>query len=293
MQRTASFTYRAERIFVLSAILLVGLGLTLLLARPGDDEHSGGGTTLFWLMTLGLAAVAALGAVWLRRTETRATRTGVAPDLMLGRLTLPIEVILPSMLVAGFALILQLFEDGVVQALVLSIAAVAFAAVFWAQTHSVGPADRYFALSQSLLNVLSHIAAFLLLSIVYGLKARALFSASAVGVATALLILEMLLRDVAWRQALQKQAVRSTSRPVLLSAAGGFVLAQLTWGLNYWAALTTLVGGAFLLVAFYVVYGLMSHYVEGKLDRQTFVEFGTVGALAMLVIFGSAFLSNG
>jgi intracellular septation protein A len=293
VQRTASFGYRAERIFVLVAVQIVGLGLTLLIARPGDAGHEFGGARLFWLMTVALVVVAGTGAVWLRRTEARTSKLGAVPQISFGRIALPSEVVLPSMLVAGFALILQIFETGVVQALVLTLAAVALAAVFWAQTHAVNAGDRYFALSQSVLNVLSHLAAFLVFSIIYGLKERALVSASAVGLVTTLLILELLLRDVAWRQAVQRQVTRPSSSIVLLAVAAGIVLAELTWGLNYWAALTTMIGGAFLLVAFYVVYGLMSHYVEEKLDRQTFVEFGTVGAVAMLVIFGSAFISNG
>jgi hypothetical protein len=292
MQRTASFAYRAERIFVLAAVLLVGLGLTLLLSRPGSGEH-GSNTVLFWLMVVGLSSVAGLGAVWLRNTESRAHGAGALLEVNVGRKKLPAEIVLPSMLAAGFALMLQLFEGGGAQALVLSLAAAAFAAVYWAQTHAIETSDRYFALSQSVLNVLSHVAAFLLFSIIYGLKARALFSATAVGAVAALLILELLLRDLGWRQALRKQGSRSTPALVFLALAGGVMLAELTWGLNYWAALTTLIGGAFLLVAFYVVYGLMSHYVEGRLDRLTFIEFGTVGAVAMLVIFGSAFLSNG
>lgn len=292
MERTASFGYRAERIFVLAAILLVGLGLTLLLTPPGDAGHETSDTPLFWAITVALAAVAGTGAVWLRRAEAHSGSANVA-DIRLARFIVPAEVVLPSMLVAGFALMLQLFESGIAQALVLSVAAVSFAAVFWAQTHTVDTSDRYFALSQSVLNVLSHLAAFLLFSIIYGLKTRALVSAPAAGAVTSLLVLELLLRDVAWRQTLHKQVVRSSLSLVLLAVAAGVVIAELTWGLNYWAALTTLVGGAFLLVAFYVVYGLMSHYVEGKLDRQTLLEFGTVGAVAMLVIFGSAFISNG
>ena len=293
MQRTASFAYRAERIFVLAATLLIGLGLTLLLSRPGEGEHVEDGTGLFWIMTIALAAVAGLGAAWLRRAEARTHATTAVTDLRVSRVVVPSEIVLPVMLVAGFALILQLFESGIVQAIVLSIAAVALASVFWAQTHTVDTADKYFGLSQSILNVLSHLAAFLLFSITYGLKERALISASAVGVITTLLVLEMLLRDVAWRQAVQKRAIVAPRNLLLAAVTSGIVLAELTWGLNYWAALTTLVGGAFLLVAFYVVYGLFSHYVEGKLDRQTFLEFGTVGAVAMLVIFGSAFISNG
>jgi hypothetical protein len=277
---------------MLAAVLLVGLGLTLLLTSPSEAGQDSTNAPLFWALTVGLSVVAGTGALWLRRTET-ARATTETNDVRLGWYVVPVEVVLPSMLVAGFALILQVFEGGIVQALVLSMAAVAFAAVYWAQTHSVDARERYFPLSQIVLNVLSHLAAFLLFSIIYGLKARALFSASAVGLITFLLVVEMLLRDTAWREALHRGTVRTTSSLVLLAAGAGIVVAELTWGLNYWAALTTLVGGAFLLVAFYVATGLISHYIEGTLDRASFVEFGTVAAVAMLVVFGSAFISNG
>jgi uncharacterized protein DUF5656 len=293
MQRAASFGYRAERIFGLAASLLVGLGLTLLVARPGAPDHEADARTIFWLMTLAIAIVAGLGAVWLRRSEGRNAGSVARVEITIGRFAIPTELVLPSLLAAGFSLILQVFEGGIVQALVLSAAALSFAAVYWAQTHSVDTADRYFAFSHSVLNVLSHLAAFLLFSVVYGLKERALVSATAVAAITTLLVLELLLRDTTWKQALHSEATGSNARLFMISAAAGAVLAQLTWGLNYWAALTTLVGGAFLLVAFYIVYGLVSHYVEGSLDRQTFLEFGTVGAIAMAVIFGSAFIGNG
>jgi intracellular septation protein A len=50
------------------------------------------------------------------------------------------------------------------------------------------------------------------------------------------------------------------------------------------------VGGAMLLVLFYVAHGLLAHYVDRTLTRQVTVEFGVVGALATLVVFASAFL---
>jgi hypothetical protein len=293
MQRTASFGYRAERIFVLAASLLVGLGLTLLVARPGASEHEAESKPIFWLMTLAIAIVAGLGAVWLRRSERRSVGSVAQVEIKIGRILIPTEVVLPSLLAAGFSLILQVFESGIVQAFVLSVAALSFAAVYWAQTHSVNTADRYFAFGHSVLNVLSHLAAFLLFSVIYGLKERALVSATAVAAVTTLLVLELLIRDTAWRQAVHSQTIRSNARLFTISLAAGAVLAELTWGLNYWAALTTLIGGAFLLVAFYIVHGLVSHYVEGSLDRQTFLEFGTVAAVAMAVIFGSAFMGNG
>ena len=68
------------------------------------------------------------------------------------------------------------------------------------------------------------------------------------------------------------------------------LVGELTWALNYWAALTTLVGGAFLLVTFYVIFGVLSHYVDRSLTRRMMLEFGVVGAVAIIAVFTSAFL---
>jgi hypothetical protein len=62
--------------------------------------------------------------------------------------------------------------------------------------------------------------------------------------------------------------------------------------LNYWAALTALVGGAFLLVAFYVMAGLLMHYVDRSLNRGVIVELASVGAVSVIVVFLSAFLTT-
>jgi hypothetical protein len=200
------------------------------------------------------------------------------------------EAVVPGLLVGGFTLFIQLFESGILQALMLVVAALSFAAMYWAQVHVLEIGDRYYGLAQAILNVLSHLCAFLLFATIYGLKTRSIISASAVGLVTLLLVYELLSRDLAWHRATGPAVQVKQSTIMLLSAVCGLVLGELTWGLNYWAALTTLVGGAFLLVAFYVAFGLLSHYLDKRLNRQSILEFGLVGLAAMLAIFISAFL---
>ena len=175
------------------------------------------------------------------------------------------------------------------QTVIIALAAVSFAAVYWAQLHSLDFSERFFGLAQTVLNIAGHLCAFLLFATIYGLKARSFVSATCVGLVTFLLIFELLSRDAIWHKAMNADADGRRSTILLLSLVCGLLLAELTWGLNYWAALSTLIGGAFLLVAFYVIYGLVSHYVGHTFNRQTILEYGLVGLIGMAAVFASAF----
>ncbi len=282
--------YRTERILILTSVLFVGLGLTLAVARGVLGTSDEGLGSLVWVMTLLLTAIAGVGAFWLRSGVPVAGATALSPNY-LPLIRLPLNVIVPAVLVVGFVIFLRLFDSGALQAGVLALAALSFASVFWAQVHTVNWRDRYFGFAQSVLNLLSHLAAFLFFSVIYGLKIRALYSATAVGLVTALLLYEMLSRDATWHRAMGLPVQGRRTTLALLSVAAGVVAGEVTWGLNYWAALSTLVGGAFLLLVFYVIYGIVSHYVERTMTTSTFVEFGAVATFGVAVILASAFLS--
>ncbi len=274
---------RTERIFILSLLITTGLGILVALqpSSAGVDNAA----SAVWPLRAALVLVAAAGAIWIRRSGA----TGSKSLVQVSRL--PLEVLLPSLLVLGFTIFLQIFAGGWFQIMVLALGGLSLLAVFWAQAHTSDAADRYFGLAQTSLNVCSHLTAFLLFSAIYGLKVRALASATAVGVVAALLIYEMLRRDRSWHIALNLPVEGRWSTLMLLAAAAGLVCAELTWGLNYWAALTTLVGGACLLLAFYVTYGLIASYVDHRLTRSTLLEFAGVGTLGLIVVFASAFFS--
>ena len=61
------------------------------------------------------------------------------------------------------------------------------------------------------------------------------------------------------------------------------IVAETTWALNYWPV-AGLVGGAFLLLTFYVFAGLLLAIQEGGIDRRVVVEYGVVGVLGLAVI---------
>jgi hypothetical protein len=280
--------YRTERIFVLTAIVVIGLALVLAVSRGVIGAGGTDAELLILIMCLTLALVASAGGLWVTRGTPDETE-----HLELGKiwiLPLPLETLLPGLLAVGFVLFLRLFENGIAQVVVLALAAASFAAVYWGQAHGSHIRDPLFGLAQTALNVTAHVCAFLLFTTIYGLKVRSLYSASATGIVAFLLVFELLARDTAWHKAMRRPVEGRRSTVALLALVAGLVVGELTWGLNYWAALTTLVGGAFLLVVFYVTHGILSHYVDHSLDRRMLVEFGVVAGLGILAVFGSAFV---
>jgi hypothetical protein len=280
---------RTERIFILASLLTLGLGILAALQR--GDVATEAGAQVNWALGAALVAVAAGGSVWLRYRSGAKSTTHIAPDY-LPLLRVPVHALLPALLVVGYAIFMRLFSGSWFEVVIIGLAWLSFVAVYWALSHAADTADRYFGLAQTALNICAHLTAFLLYSTIYGLKVRALYSATAVGIVTALLVYEMLRRDASWHLALGRPVEGSRSTQVILSIAAGLVLGQLTWGLNYWAALTTLVGGACLLLALYATYGIVSAHVDQRLNRSTVLEYGAVGTLGLLAVFASAFFGQ-
>lgn len=280
--------FRTERVLLVTAVLVLGLGLGIALNQTSSSAV-GIPQPPSLMLGLALLVVAAIGSAWVRGGVP--LQGGTSHAIVRRGSDFALSALLPCSLVGGILLFLPLFSDGIAHALLLVLGGVALGVTYWAQGHSASTSDRYFGFAQSALNLLSHLSVFVLFSVLYGLKTRSLFSATGVGLLTAVFLLELLLRDARWHRELGEPVEARRATLPLLALSGGVVLAQITWGLNYWAALTTLVGGAFLLVAFYVVNGILSHYVERKLNRTIILEFGGVGALGMFAVFVSAFLT--
>lgn len=126
-----------------------------------------------------------------------------------------------------------------------------------------------------LLSLLTYITAFALFTIVYQTKVRSLVTATSIATLSILLSLIML-----------RSAPSPRRRTVLYAALIGLVIGEVTWALNYWVVLA-LVGGAVLLLMFYVLVGLVEGILHGELTRRVLIEYCSVGLLGFLLILST------
>lgn len=137
--------------------------------------------------------------------------------------------------------------------------------------------DRQPEIRQVALMVLQGLAllmAFGLFSAIYYAHLRTLYSAVFVGSCGALLAYAQL------------QWTQTKANLGLLSLMVGFILAQALWALNYWSA-PFLLGGALLLVIFYVVTGMLQNSLTENASTRTYWEYAIIGSVLMVAIIVS------
>jgi hypothetical protein len=111
---------------------------------------------------------------------------------------------------------------------------------------------------------------------VYQIKERSLVSATTTAFVAALLSLVLLRGAGAGRQ-----------RTLLYAALIGASLGEVTWALNYWVV-RELVGGAVLLLIYYVMAGLIEIVLRAELSRRLLTEYLGVGIVGFLLILSTA-----
>lgn len=128
------------------------------------------------------------------------------------------------------------------------------------------------SIAGSSLLLLTYASAFFLLTVIYSNKWRSMYSATAIALATMLLLLQLTDgEEIAWL------------RRLLYALVGGLLLGQVTWPLNYWAA-TGPIGGALLLVCFHLVAGTMRDTLRGSFGRREVAEYVAVCGVALAII---------
>jgi hypothetical protein len=131
-------------------------------------------------------------------------------------------------------------------------------------------------LSYTLVRIGVYLAVLPPILLIYGTKGRGLLMGSAIGLICAVATW-YLLRDVPapqWRRA-------------LYTAVVGLVLAELTWAFGHWGGVS-IVGGAAIWLAFYVLSGIVEHGLANTLDRRIMLEYGVVALVGVLVVLASA-----
>jgi uncharacterized membrane protein YjjB (DUF3815 family) len=276
---------RYDRIVSLMLLVLLGLAVVffidinpnILRARLGGDLPV---ITISWLLIASLVVITSTGAdVFIRAHPEMQTRS--LPAIRIGPLALELAPgfwILPSFaIVASFAFF-RLFSASL-ETLAFVIAMAAAGALLFATL--VGQhygLDRRPATQQRARLMLQAIALFLafaMFSAIYYARLRTLYSAALIGATGALLAYALL----HW--------IRSRSRLALMCGMVGLMLAEATWALNYWST-SFLLGGALLLVIFYVVVGLLQNHLEQRLTPRVIWEYGILGgALLVTVVFAT------
>jgi hypothetical protein len=188
--------------------------------------------------------------------------------------------ILPALIVLTVGLGIVAWQpDDVVLASGLPLvgAALAGLAVF-AQDRELertGDEDETGVWTKQLLSLLTYLTAFGAFTVIYQTKERSLVTATAVALVAGLLSLVLLRSTDALRR-------RSGLYALLTAVAAG----EVTWALNYWVV-RELVGGAVLLLLFYVLVGLNEVILRGELTRRLLVEYVGVGIIGFLLILST------
>jgi len=136
----------------------------------------------------------------------------------------------------------------------------------------LSPEGRFYRMGRFLANLVLYLVVFLLFALIYQTKERSLFTATSIGLVSFVAALEIL-----------RPSQGSQVAGVRLPAVVALVVAEMTWALNYWPA-GGLMGGALLLLCFYLFSGLFLAVQEGGLDRRIVAEYGIVGVLGIVAI---------
>lgn len=265
-----------EQLSLLVGMDALGLALTLLLALPERTipfSFLGSQASIVltgaWLLAILLSVLTAAGVESIMRAHPRVHLSATQYTVILW--------ILPCILVAGAALILPLLRDSLPFAFVMILAAaVLLALVVLGEYLTVDLQDPAYGFARLGLNLAVYLAALVLFQAIYSFKLRSIFSAPMLGVAAALLALELL-----------RASEQDVRRTWLYAATVGLALGEALWAMNYWNV-SGLLGGVTLLLLFYLLTGVAQQYLFGKLSWRTILEFAMVVVLVILVVMRRA-----
>lgn len=282
----SSPTPRYDRIVSLVLLVLLGLVVVFLIdinphvirARLGGDLPV---ITISWLLIVSLVIITSTGAdLFIRGHPQMQTRHLLTIDIGLARLELaPGFWILPSLAIVTAFAFFRLFGASL-GTLAFIIALVAGGSMLLGallgQHYALDRRPEVRHTARLGLQTIAFLLAFGIFSAVYYARLRTLYSAALIGLAGMALAYALL----HW----------APPRQGLLTLTGmvGLTLAEATWALNYWAA-PFLLGGALLLVLFYVATGLLQNHLDGNLSRRVLWEYGLLGMGLLIAVVVATF----
>lgn len=266
---------RVDRLGITVSLVTLGLLLSILVALPSRILS-------FWVLgsqlsvnltgpvQLGIIMVGlvAAGVDALVRTHPRMHDRSLAYTATFW--------VLPSVLVLAIQVLLRDLTWMGLKLVLVGLAGVMLIIVMGAQYLTIESEDRRFRNARLVLNVVIYIVALFFFVTVYTSRLRSLLSATSVLLISGMLALDLfrIPPNKAWRTWLYAGLVALT-------------MGQLTWALNY-ARIDARVGGAFLLLVFYVLSGIIQQYLWRRLTGRMLLEYAFVGLIGMALLSGLA-----
>ncbi|HXG41722.1 MAG TPA: hypothetical protein VNL95_03245 [Dehalococcoidia bacterium] len=242
------------RVFLLAGAYGLGL-LAYLTIEP----------TQVWLLLL-LALVAALGTDGIVRAHPHASFRRLDDTAL--------HLFLPVTYAVASAIFLESVVAGywsVPAALAMSLP---FALLVHAEYVSADQSDEGYHTARVLLNMATYLTAFLFFATLYrqDLDLHLLVRTAAVGVVSLLLAVDVL-----------REEALEAPRTLLYALVVGALVAQAAWGTHF-LPLENNAAAVFLLLAFYLVTGLLHQYLGERLNLRTATEFGGIASLGMAAV---------
>lgn len=258
-ERASIETPRPGRIALLAVIFTVGLGLFVSVDPPRT-----------WILLV-LAAIIALGADGIIRRHPRGDFRTVADTSA--------HLFVPVLFAFSAGLFLEDVVLGYWAAPAVLGAGALMGATLYAEYASVDADDRSFQLARFVLNIVTYLTAFGFYAVVYGFDVDLLPAAFAVGLVSLLLSIEIF-----------RDAEADPVRALVFAAVIGLVAAESRWVL-YFIPLDGFLAGVFILLAFYLATGVISHYLSEHLDGGVLLEFALVTAAGLAIVIGGRVLA--
>jgi hypothetical protein len=243
---------RVDRVHAIAAVF--GIGLAAFLAIEPTQN---------WLLLL-LAGLVALGTDAVVRTHPRARFQRLDDTALF--------LFVPVLFTLSLGLFLEEVADSYWSVPAGLAAAVPFGIVLQAEYNSVDRRLRAYGGARLILNIATYVIAFLFYATIYDFELSVAAITFAAGVVSLLLAIEIL-----------REEALETPRTLLYAIAIGVLLSEAAVAMHF-LPLEGALAAVFLLLAFYLMTGLMHNYLGDRLSLRTAAEFCGIALLGLLIV---------
>ena len=241
---------RLDRVYALAIVL--ALGLTTFLA-VGEA----------WILLL-LSGLAALGTDGIVRTHPKAHFQRLDDTAL--------YLFVPVLFTLGLGLFLEEVAEGYWTVAVGLLSVIPYWFILRAEYDSVDRRAESYHSTRLVLNLATYVVAFLFFATIYDFDLSLLTSAFAAGIVSFLLAIEVL-----------REEEMDTSRTMFYALAIGLLLAETAWATHF-LPIDGSAAAVFLLLALYLMTGMMHNYLGDRLNLRTASEFTAVALAGLLVV---------